>query len=429
MGYAQSKTEMIATSVMQPEVSRSRVSGRSFHMLRVAVPHKEQSVDNTCGPNTLAMLSQYFNKETVRRDTVPGYAEIINQHGMVKTGFRRFCQTFEQITPGYTMSVRSLPRHEIMHYIVDQISAGVPVAFAYPLKNRTGRLMGIHYSIVNGVEASDNPAWIEITDGRYPRYTERIISAKEFLKRACFDESKMNEISLVSLSTYWVGLFNENVLFHIEKEGCLDGPTTVSDLEIPPEAKQNATLGLRYVREFQYGGTQTGWDRAKQLSAKDSVSVEDVDEIWAWFQRHSYYKSYHRTKPEPSPSYISWLLWGGDAMFTAVKAHRRKRNMGKLNGLGLAFDGAATENSLRKKATETGIPFTILLEVYRRGVGAYKTNFSAVRPWVKKLPEEQGKAVWASGRVNRFIHLFQKGGWESVYKPDQDLAIRAEKET
>jgi len=55
-----------------------------------------------------------------------------------------------------------------------------------------------------------------------------------------------------------------------------------------------------------------------------------------------------------------------------------------------------------------------LLEVYRRGVGAYNTNPSSVRPNVT------GKEQWAYGRVNGFLHALRTGRYKR--KPyDTDL--------
>ena len=64
---------------------------------------------------------------------------------------------------------------------------------------------------------------------------------------------------------------------------------------------------------------------------------------------------------------------------------------------------------LREKAKENHLPFGALLEVYRRGIGAWKTNPQSVRlvsgkknykaSRAGKMPKEQ----WAQARVNAFI--------------------------
>lgn len=68
------------------------------------------------------------------------------------------------------------------------------------------------------------------------------------------------------------------------------------------------------------------------------------------------------------------------------------------------------EDILRDKAKENDIPFGALLEVYRRGIGAWKTNPQSVRlktgkknysaSRAGKMPKEQ----WAQARVNAFIN-------------------------
>lgn len=66
---------------------------------------------------------------------------------------------------------------------------------------------------------------------------------------------------------------------------------------------------------------------------------------------------------------------------------------------------------LMEKAKESGMPYEALLQVYRRGVGAWRTNILSVRligtgeknvpaPRSAKMPKEQ----WAYARVNAFIN-------------------------
>lgn len=56
----------------------------------------------------------------------------------------------------------------------------------------------------------------------------------------------------------------------------------------------------------------------------------------------------------------------------------------------------------------------VLMQVYRRGVGAYRTNPSSVRPNVT------GKEQWAMGRVNGFLHALRTGRYKRG-KYDVDL--------
>ncbi len=76
-----------------------------------------------------------------------------------------------------------------------------------------------------------------------------------------------------------------------------------------------------------------------------------------------------------------------------------------------------TANSKKDISKLTGIPMSILDQVYDRGVGAFKTNRSAVRPSVKS------KEQWAMGRVYSFV-MKQKGTWG---RADKDLADKVKK--
>ena len=58
----------------------------------------------------------------------------------------------------------------------------------------------------------------------------------------------------------------------------------------------------------------------------------------------------------------------------------------------------------------------MLQAVYDRGIGAYKTNPSSVRPNVT------GKEQWAFARVNAFLYLLKNGRPENAkYTTDFDL--------
>ena len=74
-------------------------------------------------------------------------------------------------------------------------------------------------------------------------------------------------------------------------------------------------------------------------------------------------------------------------------------------------------NSKKDISKLTGIPMSILDDVFDRGVGAYKSNPGSVRPSVKS-PEQ-----WAFGRVYSFV-MKQKGTWG---KADKDLADKVRK--
>ena len=101
----------------------------------------------------------------------------------------------------------------------------------------------------------------------------------------------------------------------------------VSDLEKgykPPESvAREAARGLELRREHGRGGLRakqaskhgigSGVQRAVNLKNRDELSLNTVKRMKNFFNRHRTYKErgYHRDRT--SASYISWLLWGGDA--------------------------------------------------------------------------------------------------------------------
>ena len=85
------------------------------------------------------------------------------------------------------------------------------------------------------------------------------------------------------------------------------------------------------------------------------------------------------------------------------------------------------ETTLKRKAMMAGMPYSTLLNVYRRGIGAWKTNPESVRlqtgekNYSASRAGKMGKEQWAMARVNAFIDKRP-----SVYKgADNDLRLKA----
>ena len=74
------------------------------------------------------------------------------------------------------------------------------------------------------------------------------------------------------------------------------------------------------------------------------------------------------------------------------------------------------EKSLRIKARQSGVPYHILMDVYRRGVGAFKTNPAS--PAAKGI---KSKEQWAHARVNAFLEKRDT----VYYGADDDLRRKA----
>ncbi len=74
---------------------------------------------------------------------------------------------------------------------------------------------------------------------------------------------------------------------------------------------------------------------------------------------------------------------------------------------------ADQSNSKRDISRISKIPLSILDDVFDRGIGAFKTNRSSVRPSVSS------KEQWAMARVYAFVNKMEKG---SKLNHDIDLA-------
>ena len=92
--------------------------------------------------------------------------------------------------------------------------------------------------------------------------------------------------------------------------------------------KEEARRGLSWREEFNRGGTEVGLNRAKQISAGESLSEEDILDMYSFFSRHEVDKKAQGFKPNeegyPSNGRIAWALWGGDAGYSWSKKERDK---------------------------------------------------------------------------------------------------------
>ena len=187
---------------------------------------------------------------------------------------------------------------------------------------------------------------------------------------------------------------------------------------------EEANRGLEWRREHGRGGTAVGVARARDISNGKNLSLSTVKRMKSFFARHEVDKKAEGFRPGekgyPSNGRIAWALWGGDAGKSwsekTVSSSEKDERAEKLTG--------AVEEGLKNKAKEHNekvgdderkrTSAATLGTVFRRGVGAYKTNPASVRPSVKS-PEQ-----WAYARVNSFLYVLRNLKFRSG-KHDTDL--------
>ena len=196
---------------------------------------------------------------------------------------------------------------------------------------------------------------------------------------------------------------------------------------------EEAKRGLEWRKEFGRGGTQVGTARANQIIAKENMSPETVLRMFSFFSRHEVDKQaegFNRgEKGHPSAGRIAWALWGGDAGFSWSKTKRNQimaERDDKGDDLELKVAGLSktVEKALQGKVDKHNekygdkkgkrVTVGMLGKVFKRGVGAFRTNPQSVRPSVNS--EDQ----WAYARVNAFLFAVRSGRFRSG-KFDLDL--------
>lgn len=111
-------------------------------------------------------------------------------------------------------------------------------------------------------------------------------------------------------------------------------------VKVPEAVKRTALYSFKLKRLGFQGGVETGWKRAKQLATRESIPIQDLKYMRAWFARHiitSYptYKAWRKAgRPKDSSWHnrrgiIAWLIWAGDAAFRWVNSEKNIRLLNK----------------------------------------------------------------------------------------------------
>ena len=201
-----------------------------------------------------------------------------------------------------------------------------------------------------------------------------------------------------------------------------------------------AKRGLEWRKEFGRGGTIIGATRANQIVNKVKLSPSTVRRMKSFFARHEVDKRAEGFRPGekgyPSNGRIAWALWGGDAgqSWSNKKVDQLDRERNKFLETASELKEnfieeekqltAATREGLRNKVKDHNdkygdkpgkrVNLRMLGAVFRRGVGAYRTNPQSVRPNVT------GPDQWGLARVNAFLFAVRTGRFRSG-QFDRDL--------
>lgn len=187
----------------------------------------------------------------------------------------------------------------------------------------------------------------------------------------------------------------------------------------PDSAKAAARRALRHrEKNGSKCGTAVGWERANQISSGEKLSLSTIKRTFSFLSRAETYNQGKFTDENGKEicGSVMYAAWGGTSMRSWCsgiinKAEDRSEITGEVKkGLQKKVDdhNESVESSTKKTNLRT------LSTVFRRGVGAYKTNPGSVRPNVKS-PEQ-----WAYARVNSYLYALKNEKFRSG-KHDTDL--------
>lgn len=197
------------------------------------------------------------------------------------------------------------------------------------------------------------------------------------------------------------------------------------DFSIPAGVKKQAEIGLNWSKEYNRGGTSVGKNTANYLINNSVAGPEKVRHIARYFPRHAVdLQTASNSQPGaagyPGAGLIAWKLWGGNEgrrwSTKLVEAmNKRDEEMKSFSVEEEKAPGvsASVEKTLREKVAQHNekygdspgkrATFSMLAASYRRGIGAYRTNPSSVRPTVSSAEQ------WAMARVNGLLYALRTG--------------------
>ena len=202
----------------------------------------------------------------------------------------------------------------------------------------------------------------------------------------------------------------------------------LEDIDLTPTKGmvEAAKRGLELRKEFGRGGTEVGVKTARMIIA-NKLTIPRVKKMYAYFQRHEVDKQAEGFELGedgfPSAGKIAWMLWGDDAGMSWSTKKRNQIEKEEKEERVSAKIKKALEKKMKDHNEEVSdmsidwnakVSLKTLEKVFDRGVGAYNTNPSSVRPSVQS-PEQ-----WALARVNSFLYALKKGKFRSG-KHDTDL--------
>ena len=229
--------------------------------------------------------------------------------------------------------------------------------------------------------------------------------------------------------------------YEVIEDDYLDDEKAIADIDFTPTDGMvaEAIKGLEWRREFNRGGTAVGVARATSIKNKERLSPSTVKRMHSFFSRHEVDKQAEGfdvgEDGYPSAGRIAWALWGGDAGQTWAKKKRdqiereEEKILAQDNHVpSLVYEekalSAKVKEGLKNKVDEHNEKYgdsptkrtslRTLSAVFRRGVGAYNTNPSSVRPSVRSSDQ------WAYARVNSYLRALRTGRFKSG-KHDTDL--------
>lgn len=173
-------------------------------------------------------------------------------------------------------------------------------------------------SISEGLEPGGEVSKRALPENYRPALAEDVPEGRACGNCFFYDETRLSEDGTKAWCERWDDFVDGGYYCNAWRS---ENASRAVDLSAPSYMRDNASLGLKYLRDgFGGDGLTDGTKREAREMSDGNISEDKVRRMAPWFARHKIdgdapQNSDPADSGYPGPGLVAWLLWGGDSNF------------------------------------------------------------------------------------------------------------------
>ena len=202
-------------------------------------------------------------------------------------------------------------------------------------------------SISEDLEPGGEVSTRELPENYRPALAEDVPEGRACGNCFFYDETRLSEDGTKAWCERWDDFVDGGYYCNAWRS---ENASRAVDLSAPSYMRDNASLGLKYLRDgFGGDGLTDGTKREAREMSDGNISEDKVRRMAPWFARHKIdgdapQNSDPANSGYPGPGLVAWLLWGGDSNFGNRAQDWAQRKIDALD--------AESDNTPRSKMKE-----------------------------------------------------------------------------